>query len=121
MLDEPAEIARKVRRAVTDTDGEMRYDPAAKPGLANLLDIFAALTRRKPVEIAGEYERYGPLKDDLAEAMSEELRPVRERYAELSRDPGEVLALLAKGADKARELAAPTLSACKEAVGLLRS
>ena len=65
LLDSDDEITRKVRKAVTDTDGEMRYDRAAKPGLANLLDLLAATTGRTAVEVAADYQRYGDLKNDV--------------------------------------------------------
>src|ERR1700683_407523 len=81
LLDSDEEITRKVRKAVTDTDGEMRYDREAKPGLSNLLDLLAAATGRTPVDVAADYERYGDLKNDVAAALSELLRPVRERRA----------------------------------------
>ena len=107
LLDEPAEIERKVRRAVTDTGTDVRYDPETRPGLANLLEIFGAVTDREPAEVAARYDRYGPLKADLAEALIEALRPVQERYAELLADQGAVSETLAKGAAKAAALAAP--------------
>ena len=75
MLDDPAEIDRKVRKAVTDTDGDVRYDPAAKPGLSNLLDLLAAATDRRPADVAAGYSRYGDLKKDLSDALVELLRP----------------------------------------------
>ncbi len=62
VLDEPGEIERKVKKAVTDTDGEVRYDPEAKPGLSNLLELLAAATDRRPEEVAAGYARYGDLK-----------------------------------------------------------
>ena len=86
LLDSDEEITRKVRRAVTDTDGEMRYDRAAKPGLANLLELLAAATARRPEEVAGDYSRYGDLKNDVAAALSELIGPVRQRRAELEAD-----------------------------------
>jgi len=119
LLDEPADIERKVRKAVTDTDGEVRYDPGAKPGLSNLLELLAVATGRTPKEVAGSYRRYGDLKSDLAEALVELLRPVRGRRAELAADPGSVEALLATGADKARSVASPTYARAAAAVGLL--
>jgi len=119
LLDDPAEITRKIRKAVTDTDGEVRYDPEHKPGLANLLDLLAAATDRTPTEVAGKYERYGDLKADTAEALVELLRPLQARRAELAADPGAVQALLARGADKATGVAAPTYARAAEAVGLL--
>jgi tryptophanyl-tRNA synthetase len=119
MLDEPAEIERKVKKAVTDTDGEVRYDRAAKPGLSNLLELLAVATDRSPTEVARSYQRYGDLKADVAQALIELLRPIRERRAELAADPGEVTALLSKGADKARVIASATYRRSAEAIGLL--
>ena len=107
MLDSDEEITRKVRKAVTDTDGEMRYDRAAKPGLANLLDLLAGGHRTHAREVATGYERYGDLKNDVAEALFELLGPVRERAAPPSeRDPAYVDAVLARGAARAHEVAA---------------
>ena len=119
MLDSPEEIGRKVRKAVTDTDGEVRYDPAAKPGLSNLLELLAVATGRTPEEAAGDYQRYGDLKADLAEALVELLRPVRERREALAADPGAVPAMLATGAEKARAVASATYARSAEAIGLL--
>ncbi|MGA7418818.1 MAG: tryptophan--tRNA ligase, partial [Acidimicrobiales bacterium] len=95
VLDEPAELERKIKRAVTDTDGEVRYDPDEKPGLSNLLELLAVATDRSPAEVALGYEGYGDLKRDLAEALIELLRPVRERRKALAADLGAVAALLA--------------------------
>ncbi len=119
LLDEPAEIVRKVKKAVTDTDGEVRYDPEAKPGLSNLMELLAVATGRTPTEVAGSYDRYGDLKGDLAEALVELLRPVRERRAALAADPGAVTSLLATGADKARKVASATYARAAGAIGLL--
>ena len=119
MLDGPDEIRRKVKRAVTDTDGEVRYDPAAKPGLSNLLELLAAATGSTPKEVAGSYQRYGDLKGDVAEALVELLRPVRERREALAADPDAVTSLLSTGADKAREVAAATYRRSASAIGLL--
>ncbi len=118
VLDPPEEIARKVKKAVTDTDGEVRYDPEAKPGLANLLELMAVATGRAPAEVAASYDRYGDLKTDTTAALVELLRPVRERRAELATDPGAVPALLARGATKARAVAEVTYARAARAVGL---
>ncbi len=111
VLDDPAEITRKVKKAVTDTDGEVRYDPDHKPGVSNLLELLAVATGRKPDEVAAGYERYGDLKADTAEALVELLRPLQARRAELAADPGAVPALLARGAAKATEVAVRHLRA----------
>ncbi|MFZ0248857.1 MAG: tryptophan--tRNA ligase [Acidimicrobiales bacterium] len=119
LLDSEEEITKKVRKAVTDTDGEMRYDREAKPGLANLLDLLAASTGRTPVDVAAGYERYGDLKNDVASALSELLRPVRERRAELEGDQAYVNDVLARGAARAHDVAAATYARAAAAIGLL--
>ncbi|CAN5678283.1 tryptophan--tRNA ligase [soil metagenome] len=119
VLDEPEVVTRKIRRAVTDTDGEVRYDPATKPGVSNLLVLLAVATGKDPAELATAYAQYGPLKADTADAVVELLAPVRARYAELVADPAGTAAVLARGAAKARLLAAPTLARVRDAVGLL--
>jgi tryptophanyl-tRNA synthetase len=119
MLDQDKDIARKVKRAVTDTDGEVRYDPKTKPGLSNLLELLAAATDQEPAVLAGTYRRYGDLKNDLAEALVELLRPVRERRAALAEDPGAVSAMLALGAAKAHAIASATYRRAAASMGLL--
>jgi tryptophanyl-tRNA synthetase len=119
LLDPPEEITRKIRKAVTDTDGEVRYDRVAKPGLANLLELLAGATDRTPQEVATNYTRYGDLKHDVAEALVELLRPVRERRASLEGDPSHVAAVLADGAAKASAVASVTYAKAADAIGLL--
>jgi len=119
LLEDFASIEKKFKRAVTDSDGEVRYDFDAKPGVSNLLSILGAATDRDPQAVANEYTQYGPLKADTAAAVIEKLRPIQERFKELAHDPTETQRLLRLGADKARETAAATLLRAKEAVGLL--
>ena len=119
LLDDPADIERKLKRAVTDTETDVRYDPRAKPGVSNLLTILGACTGRPPEEVAADYRQYGPLKADTSAAVVELLRPVQERYRELASDPAGTAALLEKGSAKARAVAADTLARAKDAVGLL--
>jgi tryptophanyl-tRNA synthetase len=119
LLEDPATITRKIRRSVTDTETEVRFDPEAKPGVSNLLAILGAATDQDPVTLAGHYTQYGPLKADCAEAVVELLAPIQARFAELAADPSGVAALLATGADKARAVAAPILDRARHAVGLL--
>ncbi len=119
LLDSDEEITRKIRKAVTDTDGEMRYDRAAKPGLANLLDLLAATTGRTAEGVAAEYERYGDLKNDVAGALCDLLRPVRERRSELEKDLPYVHHVLAQGAAHAHQVAAATYARAADAIGLL--
>jgi tryptophanyl-tRNA synthetase len=119
VFDPPEAIERKVKRAVTDPQTSVRYDPEHKPGVSNLLTILAVATGRAPEEIAEDYSEYGPLKASAAAALIEFLRPVRERYAELADDPGETAAILKRGAEKAQQVAGATLARAKEAIGLL--
>jgi tryptophanyl-tRNA synthetase len=119
LMDPPSEIERKIKRAVTDTEGEVRYAPDSQPGLSNLLELLAVATDRTPSEVAGSYHRYGDLKTDTAEALVELLRPVRERRAALAADPGAVPAILATGAEKARTVASATYRRAADAIGLL--
>jgi tryptophanyl-tRNA synthetase len=117
VLDDPAAIVKKVKRAVTDSDGEVRWDPEGKAGVSNLLSILAACTGGDPRALADRYEQYGPLKADTAEAVVERLRPVQ-AYAELAADPGAADAILARGAEKARGVAESTMQRVRRAVGL---
>ncbi len=119
VLDDPKAVEKKIKRAVTDTESEVRYDVAAKPGVSNLLSILAAATGRTPDEAAAGYTQYGPLKADTAEAVIERLAPIQARYAELVADPAETQRLLAVGAAKASELAAATLARAQANIGLL--
>jgi tryptophanyl-tRNA synthetase len=119
LLDEPGTIARKFKRAVTDSESEVRFDRENKPGVSNLLDILAALTGEKPEEVAGRYTQYGPLKTDAGEAVIEALRPIQQRTRELLDDRGQLDTLLRRGAERARGVASATLARAFDAVGLL--
>lgn len=122
LMDDPKVIAKKIKSAVTDTERDIRYDPEAKPGIANLLDIYATVSGRGIPELEAEYagRGYGDLKKDLAEVVVERVAPIRERTLELMQDPAELDRLLAIGADKASERAERTLATVYERVGFLR-
>jgi tryptophanyl-tRNA synthetase len=119
LADEPGVIERKIKRAVTDSGADVVFDPVNRPGLANLIQLLAAATDRDPADVAGGYTQYGPLKADAAAAVVEMLRPVQERYRELAAEPGELTAILAEGAVRARQVAAATVARAREAMGLL--
>jgi tryptophanyl-tRNA synthetase len=119
VIDSPEEIDRKVRRAVTDNEAEVRYEPEKKPGVSNLLEILAAATGGDVKDLAARYDTYSALKRDVSEAVVELLRPVRERQAALNADRSYVESVLAKGAERARSVAGPTLDRAMRAIGLL--
>ena len=119
VLDPPEAVERKIRRAVTDTGSEVRFDVEAKPGVSNLLTILGAVTDRDPEAVADDYSQYGPLKADTAAAVVELLRPLRERYDELAADPAAASALLGAGAARAQPIAAATVARARDAMGLL--
>jgi tryptophanyl-tRNA synthetase len=118
LLDEPSAIAKKFKRAVTDSDSEVRFDREHKPGVSNLLEILSACTGETPQALADRYTQYGPLKNDTGEAVVELLRPIQSRYHELMADPGELQSLLRKGAAKARGVAAATLDRAQRNIGI---
>ncbi|PVE13574.1 tryptophan--tRNA ligase [Streptomyces scopuliridis] len=119
LLDDADVARKKIMRAVTDSGQEVAYDPEAKPGVANLLEILAACGTGSPDELAGMYDSYGALKKDTAEAVVELLRPLRERHAALAADPGYVDGVLKEGAERARGMARPVVDAAYRAIGLL--
>jgi tryptophanyl-tRNA synthetase len=122
LLDDPKTIEHKIKRAVTDASkgpGSVRFDPDEKPGVSNLLELLGLATGRSPQDVAASYEAYGPLKADTAAAIIELVRPIQERYAELSADPGAVEKVLRDGADKARSVASATYTRARNAMGLL--
>ncbi|MTI96654.1 MAG: tryptophan--tRNA ligase [Firmicutes bacterium] len=119
LLDEPKTIAKKIKRAVTDTGMEIRFDMEEKPGVSNLLSILSLCTGRSLDELEADFEGkgYGHLKVATAEAVVEELAPVQARYREIIAS-GELEQILERGAEKARGLAAPTLEKVMTAMGL---
>jgi tryptophanyl-tRNA synthetase len=122
LLDDPAIIERKIKRAVTDADtgeGAVRYDPVAKPGVSGLLELLALATGRTMAEVAGDYSQYGPLKADAAAAVIELVKPIQSRYRALAADPASVEKILQRGAEKARTVAGPTLARARDAMGVL--
>ena len=122
LLDDPAKSAKKIMRAVTDSEGVVRYDRESKPGVSNLLVIYAALTGRQIPAIEDEYagRGYGDFKKGLAEVIVSEFGPVRERALALLDDPAELDRVLAANADRAASVADRTLDDVYDRVGLLR-
>ena len=122
LFDTPKEIERKIKRAVTDTDdgpGAVRYDPEAKPGVSNLLELLATIEGRSPQAVAEDYTRYGPLKADVARAVIGVVEPIQEAYGRWDADPGAVAEILREGASKADDVARKTLARASDAIGLV--
>ncbi|MFD5427338.1 tryptophan--tRNA ligase [Streptomyces sp. NPDC127084] len=121
LLDEPKATAKKVKSAVTDTETVIRFDTEHKPGISNLLTIMCTLTGSPVADLEQSYEGkgYGALKTDLAEIMVDFVTPFRDRTQEYLGDPETLDAILAKGAEKARAVAAETLAQAYERVGFL--
>ncbi|MGW1028082.1 tryptophan--tRNA ligase [Streptomyces sp. NPDC002577] len=121
LLDDPKATAKKVKSAVTDTDTVIRYDAENKPGVSNLLTIYSTLTGTGIAELEQKYagKGYGALKTDLAEVMVEFVTPFQERTQQYLDDPETLDSILAKGAEKARAVAAETLSQAYAKAGFL--
>lgn len=120
LLDEPDVIRKKISRAVTDSGREVKYDPAAKPEVSNLISIYAHCAGITVEEVEARYEGqgYGPFKKDLAEHVVGTLEPLQTRYREI-RQSGELHRVLAEGAEKASAIADKTVAAVKEKMGFL--
>jgi tryptophanyl-tRNA synthetase len=122
LLDDLNVTAKKIMRAVTDNDGTVRYDRESKPGVSNLLTIYAALTGRQIPSIEDEYagRGYGDFKKGLRDVIVAEFEPVRSHALELLDDPAELDRVLAANADKASAAAEETLQRVYDNIGLLR-
>lgn len=120
LLDTPDEIRKKISRATTDSGREVRFDPAEKPEISNLMSIYAECSGMSIAEIQNKYEgqMYGGFKKDLAEAVVSVIEPLQKRYYEI-RESGELHDILQRGAEKATETASRTLSDVKERMGFL--
>ncbi|ELP63445.1 tryptophan--tRNA ligase [Streptomyces turgidiscabies Car8] len=121
LLDDPKTTAKKVKSAVTDTDTVIRFDREEKPGISNLLGIHSTLTGTDIAELERKYEGkgYGALKVDLADVVVDFVTPFRERTQQYLDDPETLDSILAKGAEKARAVAAETLAQAYGKVGFL--
>lgn len=113
-------IRRKIKRAVTDSEGTVRYDPVEKPAIANLLTIYSLCSDKPISEIEQEYEGkgYGAFKSDLAEVVLERIGPIQARLAELNESPEDVVRTLQDGAERARRIASAKMERVREVCGL---
>jgi len=122
LLDEPGPLRKKIMRAVTDAGSEIKFDAEEKPGVSNLLTIMSALGGRPIPELERHFEGagYGQLKKELAELALETFGPIREKTQEYLADPAELDRMLARGADRAAEVASATMDIVRDRVGYLR-
>jgi tryptophanyl-tRNA synthetase len=118
--DSPEDISMKIARAVTDSGSEIVYDPENKPGLANLLEIYAALDGREPDAIAKEFEgkQYSELKHSLTETISNYFAPFREKKKALLAKPKTLIKILNDGSKKADEVAGAKMVDVKKKIGV---
>lgn len=121
MLDEPKKIEKKIKSAVTDSEGIVKYDKENKPGVSNLLIIYSSCSGESIKSLEAKYEGkgYGEFKQDVANAVINTLQPIQERYAELINSE-KLDDILDQGADKASFIANKTVAKAKKAMGLGR-
>jgi len=120
MLDKPEDVRRKLRRAVTDSDGEIRFDPENKPGVSNLLSILSVLSGEKMDALTDRLsgQGYGKLKEETAEAVVATLQPIQARYQQLMSDKAYMAETLKTNAERAQRLALRTLRKVHKKLGL---
>jgi tryptophanyl-tRNA synthetase len=122
LLDSPDELMRAFKRAVTDSDTEIRYDPAEKPGVSNLMQIYSSVTDKSFPEIEAEFagKGYGAFKSTVGEAVVETLRPIREKTEELFANKDYLAEIYRAGAQKAGYAANKTLRKVYKRVGFVQ-
>lgn len=120
LLDTPDEIRKKISRATTDSGREVRFDPAGKPEVSNLITIYSQCSGLSIAEVERRYEgqMYGPFKKDLAEVVVGVLEPLQQRYREI-RESGELRSILRQGAERASEMAEKTLQDVQRLMGFV--
>ena len=120
LTDSSDDIRNKIRKAVTDCTGSVTFDPHERPGVSNLVSIFAAVSDSTPDKICRMFEgkQTVHLKDELAELLISELAPIREEINRLQTDRGYVMDILRDGSERAREIAEPNLAEIKVLMGI---
>ena len=119
--DEPDVIIKKFKKAVTDSENKVRFDPENKPGVSNLMQIYSSITGLKMEEIEKEFENsgYGDFKTKVAETVVAKLEPIQKKYKELLENKEYLEKIYTEGANRARKLASKTLDEVKERIGIL--
>ncbi|HEY5583740.1 MAG TPA: tryptophan--tRNA ligase [Ruminiclostridium sp.] len=121
ILDSEDAILRKFKRAVTDSEREIRYDEVNKPGVSNLISIYSGITNKSFVDIEKEFEgrSYGDLKEVVGQSVAEMLKPIQQKYNELSSNKDYLNSILKENAEKAAYMARKTLSKVHRKIGLV--
>jgi tryptophanyl-tRNA synthetase len=122
-MDDSAAVVKKIKSAVTDTDGVIKFDRESKPGISNLLGIHSAISGESIASLEARFEGagYGALKGEVADVVVSAIEPIRNRTEELLSDPAELDRLLASGAARAKEIASKTLAEVYDRIGFLSS
>jgi len=119
--DAPEVILKKFKKAVTDSENKVKFDPENKPGVSNLMQIYASITGKSMNEIEREFDNrgYGDFKITVANAVVDKLKPIQDRYKEILEDKKYLEEIYTKGAENARKLASKTLRDVKNKIGIL--
>ena len=123
ILDKPEDVMKKFKRAMTDSNNQIRYNPEEQPGVSNLLTIYAVATGQTVEECEKELDGvagYGHLKERVGEAVVSMLEPFQKRYKELVADPAYIDKIIKTNAQRADAMAQKTLNAVKDAIGFAR-
>ena len=121
--DSPDVIRQKIKSAVTDSGSDIQYDPAKKPAISNLINIYSAFVDLPVDEISAIHKSasYADFKAKLAEEIIRMLAPFQEKFALLQKDPSGTVLILKSGAEKAADIANKTLARVKERIGFLKA
>lgn len=122
LVDTPEEITKKIKKAVTDSEGIIKYDIANKPGISNLMEIYGIINNKTMDEIEKEFEgqNYGTFKTKVAETIIEELKPFHKKYNELMANPEYLEEICKKGAEKAKIVANKTITEVYNKIGIIK-
>ena len=120
LLEDRDSIMSKIKRAITDSENQVRYDVEQKAGISNLMEIYSSLTKKTMAEIEREFEGvgYGKFKEAVGETIIEALAPIQERFRELSRDKEYIEGLMEESAQRANAIASKTLRKVKRKIGI---
>ena len=121
IMDDSSVTVKKIKGSVTDTDSEIRFDTEKKPGVSNLLGIYAAVSGKSITDLEAAFagKGYGDLKQEVADAVIAVIEPIRQRATELLENTDELDSLLASGSARANELAEATLASVYDKIGFI--